>query len=136
MNNRRRLPFAHLAALAALVLTLGAPSPAGASGRMMSLHGTQVVNVNVSFNTEVPLPDLSEAAIAATQEEGRRFLYRLGRAECAVLKDVIAKTCRLTNLNVSARIRTQGDARPPRLYINGNATFAISLKDDKAAAKK
>ncbi len=134
MNNRRRLPFAPLAALCAvaLAITLGAPSPASASGRMMSLHGSQAVNVNVSFNTEVPLPDLTEATIAATQEEGRRFLYRLGRAECAVLKEVIAKTCRLTNLNVSAQLRTHNAAQPPRLYLNGSASFAITLKDDKA----
>ena len=140
MSKRPSIP--RLAALVAttaafaLVLgaaTLGAGSPSTASARMISAHGTQMVNVNVSFSTQVPLPDLSEATLTATQEEGRRFIYRLGRKECAVLKAVIAKTCRLTNLNVSAQIRDHHDARPVRLYINGNATFTISLKD--AAAK-
>ncbi len=139
MRQRHRPSIPRLAATAlataVLVLgtaTLGAATPSTAAARMISPHGTQMVNVNVSFSTEVPLPDLSVATMAATQEEGRRFIYRLGRAECAVLKDVIAKTCRLTNLNVSAQIRNQGDARPVRLYINGNATFAISLKDEAA----
>ena len=130
----RILRFLALPALALLAgLSLGsAAAPAKAS--ILALpHGTQPVNVSVGFNTQVPLPDLSEATLAAAQKAGRTYLYRLGREECALLKAVIAKTCRLTNLSVNTQIQQQyHNAAQPRLHINGNASFTIGLKDDEA----
>ena len=90
--------------------------------------GAQPVNVNVGFSTQVPLPDLDEATLAAAQKAGREYVYRLGRGECVLLKAIIAKTCRLTGLNINTQIQ-QHNNQPPRLHINGNATFTISLKD-------
>ena len=48
------------------------------------------------------------------------------------MKAVIAKTCRLTSLNVNTQIQQQyHNAAQPRLHINGNASFTIGLKDDE-----
>ncbi len=44
----------------------------------------------------------------------------------------LPKTCRLTNLNINTQIQQHNTAQPPRLHINGNATFTISLKDEVA----
>ena len=77
----------------------------------------------------MPLADLSEETLALSQKAGREFIYRLGRDECAVLKAIIAKTCRLTSLNISTQMQYHGNANSPILYINGNASFTISLKD-------
>ena len=116
-----------MALLAGLALAPGA-APAAAS--IIALpHGSQAVNVSVGFNTQVPLPDLSEETLAAAQKAGREYVYRLGRDECALLKAVIAKTCRLTNLNINTQIQQHNNPGAPLLYINGNATFTISLKD-------
>ena len=123
-------------ALAALALIAGftlAPAAASAEASILALtRGGQPVNVSVAFNTQVPLPDLSEAALDAAQRAGREYLYRLGREECALLKAVIAKTCRLTNLSVNTQIQQQHrNAAQPLLHINGNASFTIGLKDDE-----
>ncbi len=130
----RGFRFLALPALALLAgLSLGsAAAPAKAS--ILALpHGTQPVNVSVGFNTQVPLPDLSDETLAAAQKAGREYLYRLGREECALLKAVIAKTCRLTNLNVNTQIQQQHqNAAQPLLYINGTANFTISLQDEEA----
>ncbi len=128
--------FARPSALAALALLAGVslgPAAASAEASILALtHGGQPVNVSVGFNTQVPLPDLSEATIAAAQKAGREYLYRLARGECALLEAVIAKTCRLTNLNVNTQIQQQRhNAAQPLLHINGNATFTIGLKDDE-----
>ncbi len=113
--------------LAGLALAPGA-APAGAS--IMALpYGTQPVNVSVGFNTQVPLADLSEATLAAAQKAGREYVYRLGRDECALLEAIIAKTCRLTHLNINTQIQQHNNPGAPLLTINGNATFTISLKD-------
>ena len=122
-------------ALPALALIAGlalVPAAASAEASILALtHGGQPVNVSVAFNTQVPLPDLSEATLAAAQRAGRAYLYRLGREECALLKAVIAKTCRLTNLSVNTQIQQQRhNAAQPLLHINGNASFTIGLKDD------
>jgi|GEM_PF-1988141 len=122
------------AAIAALSATMIAPmiSTASASMRSSLLQGPEIVNVNVSFNSQVPLADTSDDAIADTQRTGRRFIYRMAVRECAVLRETIAQTCRLTNLNVSTNVQLQPNRSPPMLNLNGNAQFAISLKSDGA----
>jgi len=123
--------MALLAGLAGLALVPGA-APAKAS--ILALpHGTQPVNVSVGFNTQVPLPDLSADTLAAAQRAGREYIYSLGRDECALLMEIIAKTCRLTNLNINTQIQQHNNPGAPLLYINGNATFTISLKDAGAS---
>ncbi len=129
----RGFRFLALPALALLAgLSLG-PAAAPAKASILALpHGTQPVNVSVGFNTQVPLPDLSEETLAAAQKAGREYLYRLGREECALLKAVIAKTCRLTNLNVNTQIQQHYNVAQPVLQINGTANFTISLQDEEA----
>ncbi len=128
--------FARPRALAALALIAGltlAPAAAPAETSILALtHGGQPVNVSVGFNTQVPLPDLSEETLGAAQKAGREYLYRLARGECALLEAVIAKTCRLTNLNINTQIQQHHNAAQPLLHINGNASFTISLQDEKA----
>lgn len=134
MRNAHLLAYPKAAVLAAITLALAAAlsasAPASAKARSMQLHGAYPINVNVSFNTQVPLPDLREETITASHKAGRKFIYRMGRDECAVLVATIAKTCRLTNLNISTRVQNNNNRGPVKLQINGNATFSISLKDD------
>ena len=90
----------------------------------------QPVNVNVGFNTQLPLADLGQETLASAQKAGREYVYRLGSGECALLLATIAETCRLTNLNVNTQVQQQHrhNVIQPMLNINGNATFAITLK--------
>ncbi len=128
---KRRFPTSPaLAVLAATTLSLITVLPASATSLAMPLHGAQVVTVNVSFSTQVPLADFSEETLIASQKSGRSFIYRLARDECAVLKTIIAETCRLTSLNVSTQIQRHNNQNPVMLHINGNANFAIGLKTD------
>lgn len=128
---KRRFPTSPaLAVLAATTLSLITVLPASATSLAMPLHGAQVVTVNVSFSTQVPLADFSEETLAASQKSGRSFIYRLARDECAVLKTIIAETCRLTSLNVSTQIQRHNQRNPVMLYINGNANFSVGLKTD------
>ena len=128
---KRRFPTSPaLAVLAATTLSLITVLPASATSLAMPLHGAQVVTVNVSFSTQVPLADFSEETLAASQKSGRSFIYRLARDECAVLKSIIAETCQLTSLNVSTQIQRHNQQNPVMLYINGNAIFSVGLKTD------
>ncbi len=130
MRDSRIFALPVVAVLAALVLAPGA-APAEAS-ILAPFDGSQPVNVSVGFNTQVPLPDMSEATLATAQRAGREYVYRLGRNECALLKATIAKTCRLTNLNINTQIQQHNNPGLPLLYLNGNANFPISWKDEDA----
>ncbi|MCG8545721.1 MAG: hypothetical protein MJE12_16085 [Alphaproteobacteria bacterium] len=120
------------AALLAASLLTGALLAAAAQARSASLNQGQTINVNVTFNTQMMLQEIDEQALVDKQQAGRKFMYRMASKECAVLKETIAQTCRLTKLNVSAQLREQKNQNPYRLYINGNAQFVITLKDNLA----
>jgi hypothetical protein len=77
----------------------------------------------------MPLADVSEQTLIDTQQSGRKFIYRMARRECAVLKATIAATCRLTNLNIWAQVREHSHQSPLKLTLNGNAQYAITLKE-------
>ncbi len=64
------------------------------------------------------------------QKMGRKMIYRMAREECETLRSTIARTCSLTNLNVSSQVRQQHN-RPNSLHINGSAQFAITLKSEE-----
>lgn len=116
-----------LAIAAGAMLSSGTVLPASAGARSVQFQGAEVVNVSVGFNTQIPLPDLREDTLADSQKAGRKFVYRMARDECAVLRATIAETCRLANLNVNTQVQSPNQG-PVLLYINGNANFAISLK--------
>ncbi len=128
----RHLNFAGCFTLAVLALSFLTQLPAPAAAQTMPFPPARVVNVAVNFSTQVPLPDLSEEAITASQRSSRIALYRLARDECAVMKTVIAEACQLTNMNISTQIQNYNNGQPVMLYINGSANFTISLKDEGA----
>jgi hypothetical protein len=126
------MTFSHkgpaLVVLATVFMALTTALAAEAVGRSMPFDTARSVNVNASFRTFLTLPDESEQALAGTQKRGREFIYRMAGDECAVLKATIAQTCRLTNINVSARVQDHHNKFPLRLYLDGNAQFMITLK--------
>ena len=95
-----------------------------------SAHGTNDVKVSVSFNMQVPLADTSEASIAEAQKDRRKLIYQVLSRECSVLKELIADTCRLTNVNVSTQVRSHRQNQPLFLHLNGSAQFSITQKKD------
>jgi hypothetical protein len=125
-----RVSFVLAVLLALAPLALALPS-APAAAQSSAFPPTRVVNVSVNFNTQLPLPDLSEEALAQTQKNGRLSLYRLARDECEVMRSVIAESCRLTNLNLSTQIQNHNNGQPLMLYVNASANFTIALKDDR-----
>ena len=128
----RHLNFVGCITLAVLALSFLTQQPAPAAAQPTGFPPAQVVNVAVNFSTQVPLPDLSEEAITASQMSSRIALYRLARDECAVMKTVIAEACQLTNMNISTQIQNYNNQNPVTLYVNGNANFTISLKEEGA----
>jgi hypothetical protein len=131
MNARRLRPNLTLAAVAAATFWAATTLPTLADARSMPLATAQPVNVQIGFSTQVPLADESEQTLINSQQSGRKALYEMASKECSSLMATIAKTCRLTSLNISAQVRQRGNM-PAVLFLNCNAHFAITLKDDGA----
>ncbi len=67
MRKFRSLVVPVLAGAAILALSATMIPPASASMRSSLLQGPEIVNVNVSFNSQVPLADTSDDSIANTR---------------------------------------------------------------------
>ena len=132
MTSIRRFGSALPAVLLLASLWVAGAQPEPAQARSAALGQGQVVHVNVSFNTQMFMQEIDEKTLVDKQQQGRKFMYMMASKECAILKETIAETCRLTKLNVSAQLREQSGQNPLKLYINGNAQFVIKLKDSQA----
>jgi hypothetical protein len=127
-----RNPIANVLVLAALALpALLMPAHSRDMVRHGAVLGEAPITVNVSFNIQMPLDSLDEAAIVEAQKNGRALIYRLARNECQTLLEEIAETCRLTNLNASTQIPQPRRMNPLYINLSGNAQFAISLKAEE-----
>lgn len=87
------------------------------------------IPVRIRFNFHVPLDDMKPETLAWARNRGRGLIYRMTDGECGVLKSTIAETCRLAGINVRARVRAESRTRPAALSVNGNARYAITLKE-------
>ncbi|MEM8689745.1 MAG: hypothetical protein AAGF81_20650 [Pseudomonadota bacterium] len=117
---------------AAVAAVLATSAGAGsATARLVSPYHTNTVNVSVSFNSQTPMTETNDRAVAAIQKMGRKLIYKMAREECETLRNTIAQSCQLTNLNVTSQLRHQHN-RPNSLYINGSAQFSITLKSEAA----
>jgi hypothetical protein len=97
--------------------------------RSLAAPASAIVNVNVSFDMQMPLAGDEMKTLSDAQIRGRKMIYRQAVTECPVLLDTIAATCRLTRLNVSTRVNRRNNHQEQFLHLNGNAQFAITLRD-------
>ncbi len=120
------LPLTALLAAAGLLLVAWVSIAQASEIRMPGYH-SRAVNVNVSFNAQIPVADTSEAALTAAQAELRRSFYRMAREECTHLLAEIAESCSLVHLNVNTSVQNYNN-QTPMMNANSNAGYAITLK--------
>jgi hypothetical protein len=96
--------------------------------RSLTAPVSSFVNVNVSFDTQMPLAGDKMKTLSDAQTSGRKMIYRQAVTECPVLLETIAATCSLTSLNVSSRVNHRNNNLEQFLHLNGNAQFAITLR--------
>ena len=86
------------------------------------------VQNNISFFIAGPTVDGEEAQ--KLREKAQRTIYELAGHQCDLLRDVLAKDCRLesVNVNVNANNRQFNQQQPDGLTVNGSMSLQISLK--------
>ena len=115
-------PTATMAALAAALAL--APGKASLGQETRPARPAQI---SLSVSLALPAPEGAWPGRLAQTEAVRRAIYEVLSAECEVLLASIAAACQLTSANVG--LSEQRHSQPaPYLQINGNGTFAVTLK--------
>ena len=85
--------------------------------------------VRVQTNINLFMPGPSGEGDAATQlrDRARRAIYEMASRECALVEDVLARTCRLEAINVNIN-RQQASGMGEGYMVGGNVTMMITLK--------
>lgn len=97
------------------------------SGSPSRQEGLVRVQSTVNFFFAGPTGDGEDAQ--KLRDRARRAVYEMAAHECDLLRDVLAKDCRMENVNVNINGGRQFGAQQPEGYnINGTVNLQISLK--------
>ncbi|WP_024340888.1 hypothetical protein [Bradyrhizobium japonicum] len=120
------------AALGMLVMTasamaqsLGQRAIVEQGGGALRQEGSVRVQTSINFFVAGPSGDSEEAQ--KLRERARRAVYEMAARECDLLREVIARDCRLESVNTSIN-RQLGPQQAEGFNINGSMAFQITLK--------
>ncbi len=86
-----------------------------------------LVRVQSSISYFVPGPSGDSDDGQKLRERARRVIYETAARECDLLKDTLAKECRLESVNSNIN-RQFGQGQQEGFSINGSMNFQITLK--------
>jgi hypothetical protein len=87
------------------------------------------VRVQSNINMFVPGPTGDGEEAQKLRDRGRRMIYEMAARECDLLREVIAKDCRLESINTNLnRQNNYGSQQPDGYTVNGSMSLQITLK--------
>jgi hypothetical protein len=86
------------------------------------------VRVQVGINLFFPGPTGEGEDAVHLRDRVRRSIYEMAAGECAVVEQVLAKTCRLESINVNINISRHQVGQPEGYQASGNFALRITLK--------
>jgi hypothetical protein len=87
------------------------------------------VQNNISFFMAGPTGSGDEAQ--KLREQAQRSVYEMAAHECDLLRDILAKDCRMETVNVNVNAnngRQFGQQQPEGYSVNGSMSLQITLK--------
>jgi hypothetical protein len=84
------------------------------------------IRIQVSVNLLFPGPTGESEEAAKLRERARRSVYEMAAAECALVEQVLAKTCRLESVNVN--VNRQSGGQVEGYTAGGNFVLRVTLK--------
>jgi hypothetical protein len=112
---------------AASALFLVAPTTAQTVGQASGLRQETPVRVQNNFNFFVPGPSGDSEEARKSRDNARRSIYEIAAKECDLLREVLAKDCRLESISSNIG-RQYGPQQPEGYTVNGSMSFQILLK--------
>jgi hypothetical protein len=129
MTSPARLLFAGTS----LLLLIASPIAQAQGQRIILESGAPrqegFVRVQSNINTFVPGPTGDGEEAQKLRDRGRRMIYEMAAHECDLLREVIAKDCRLESVNTNLnRQNNYGSQQPDGYTVNGSMSLQITLK--------
>jgi predicted dehydrogenase len=90
-----------------------------------------MVRVQNNINFFVPGPTGDGDDAQKLREKAQRTVYEMAGHECDLLRQILAKDCRLESINVNvnaANQRQYNQQQPEGLNVNGSMSLQITLK--------
>ena len=120
------LPLKSAILVGALML-LASPVRAQTVSPLAGQHQEAPVRVQNNFNFFVPGPNNDSEESRKSRDNARRAIYEMAAKECDLLREVLAKDCRLES--VSSNISRQfGPQQPDGYTVNGSMSPQIKVK--------
>jgi hypothetical protein len=95
------------------------------SGSPARQEGQVRVQTNINFFVTGPTGDGEEAQ--KLRDRARRTIYEMAARECDLLREVLAKDCRMESVNSNIN-RQFGQQQQEGYNVNGSMSFQITLK--------
>ncbi|MBO4226419.1 hypothetical protein [Bradyrhizobium neotropicale] len=96
------------------------------SGSSPRQEGAVRVQSSINFFIAGPTGEGDEAQ--KLRERARRIVYEMAARECDLLREVLAKDCRMESVTSNVNINRQFGQQQEGLTINGSMSFQITLK--------
>jgi len=117
------------AAVASLILLLAAPAVAQTAGQASGQRQDTPVKIQASFNFFVSGATGDSEEAQKSREKARRIVYEMAARECDLLRDVLAKDCRMEAVSSNVSRQVQYGQQPTEGYtVNGSVSLQITLK--------
>jgi hypothetical protein len=122
------------ALIACAILLLAAPATAQTPGQRIVIEqsgssprqeGLVRIQSNINFFVTGPTGEGEEAQ--KLRDRARRIVYEMAAHECDLLREVLAKDCRMESVNTNIG-RQFGQQQQEGYTVNGSMSFQISLK--------
>ena len=95
------------------------------AGSLPRQEGLVRVQTNINFFLMGPTGEGEEAQ--KMRDKARRIVYEMAAHECDLLREALAKDCRMESVNTNIG-RQFGQQQQEGLTVNGSMSFQISLK--------
>ncbi len=127
------MPSFRNALVAGVTLLLAAPATAQTPGQRITIEqagssarqeGLVRIQSNINFFIAGPTGEGEEAQ--KLRDRARRIVYGMAAHECDLLREVLAKDCRMESVNNN--ISRQFGQQQEGYTVNGSMSFQISLK--------
>ena len=113
-------------AIGALVL-LVVPAYPQTGGQPNALRQDAPVRIQSSMNFFVHGPSGDGEEAQRLRDKARRAVYEIAARECDLLREVIARECRMESINISIG-RQYGSQQPEGYTVNGAMNLQVFLK--------
>ena len=121
------MPSFRNAIVASATLLLVAPAAAQTVGQASGQRQESSVRIQANFNFFVAGPNGESEDARKLRDKARRIVYEMSARECDLLREVLAKDCRMES--ISSNVGQQhGQQQPEGYTVNGSVSLQITLK--------